>query len=64
MVTPNVVIKGEVADQIGGGAIRGSNLFHSFEQFNVADGQRVYFDNPALVLYSRERKIESISSLS
>ena len=33
-------------DLIGGGAIRGANLFHSFEQFNIGDGQSAYFDNP------------------
>jgi len=45
-VTPNVTINGDLADQIDGGATRGANLFHSFEQFNVRDGQRVYFANP------------------
>ena len=33
-------------DLIEGGAIRGANLFHSFEQFNIGDGQSAYFDNP------------------
>lgn len=33
-------------DAIQGGAIRGSNLFHSFSEFNVGDGARVYFANP------------------
>ncbi|GAB1539934.1 hypothetical protein NUACC21_26030 [Scytonema sp. NUACC21] len=45
-VTPNTFINGLPADQIDGGAQRGSNLFHSFTQFNVDDGQRVYFTNP------------------
>lgn len=31
--------------RIEGGAIRGENLFHSFEQFNVGEGQNVFFDN-------------------
>jgi len=31
---------------IQGGAQRNSHLFHSFEQFNVEDGQRVDFANP------------------
>jgi filamentous hemagglutinin family protein len=31
---------------ISGGAQRGNNLFHSFSQFNINDGQRVYFSNP------------------
>jgi filamentous hemagglutinin family protein len=47
VVTPNVNVKGAVADQVDGGAIRGSNLFHSFSEFNIKDGQRVYFSNPA-----------------
>ncbi len=45
-LTPNVPIAGENGDRIDGGATRGSNLFHSFSQFNVDDGQRVYFGNP------------------
>jgi filamentous hemagglutinin family protein len=45
-LTPNVLIQGGNADRIDGGATRGSNLFHSFSQFNVADGQRLYFANP------------------
>jgi filamentous hemagglutinin family protein len=32
---------------IQGGAIRGSNLFHSFREFNVQEGQQVYFTNPS-----------------
>ncbi|HBY75487.1 MAG TPA: hemagglutination activity domain protein, partial [Cyanobacteria bacterium UBA11148] len=47
VITPNINIKGLSADRIDGGAIRGANLFHSFEQFNVGEGQRVYFANPA-----------------
>ncbi|NEP28824.1 MAG: filamentous hemagglutinin N-terminal domain-containing protein [Moorea sp. SIO3I6] len=46
IVTPNQTIRGAVADLIEGGAIRDSNLFHSFLEFNVGNGQRVYFDNP------------------
>jgi filamentous hemagglutinin family protein len=34
-------------DIIEGGAIRGSNLFHSFEDFNVSAQQRVDFANPS-----------------
>ncbi len=45
-VTPNTLINGLPSDQIDGGAQRGSNLFHSFTQFNVNDGQRVFFTNP------------------
>ena len=46
IVTPNQTIRGAIADLIEGGAIRDSNLFHSFIEFNVGNGQRVYFDNP------------------
>jgi filamentous hemagglutinin family protein len=31
---------------IDGGAIRGANLFHSFQEFNVGEGRSVYFSNP------------------
>lgn len=34
------------ADQIEGGARRGANLFHSFQEFNVNQGQQVFFLNP------------------
>ncbi|BAY96225.1 filamentous hemagglutinin outer membrane protein [Tolypothrix tenuis PCC 7101] len=33
--------------QIEGGAIRGTNLFHSFSDFNIAEGQSLYFQNPS-----------------
>lgn len=33
-------------DRIDGGAIRGQNLFHSFEQFNVGSDEFIYFGNP------------------
>lgn len=42
----DVLVNGERGDQIEGGSRRGGNLFHSFEAFNVADGQRVYFASP------------------
>jgi filamentous hemagglutinin family protein len=45
-ITPNVNIKGLPADRIDGGATRGANLFHSFQEFNVGELQRVYFANP------------------
>ena len=47
VVTPNLTITGEPGDLIEGGAARGSNLFHSFQDFNVGQLQRVYFANPA-----------------
>jgi filamentous hemagglutinin family protein len=46
IVTPNVNVRGLPADRIDGGAVRGTNLFHSFQEFNVGDGLRVYFANP------------------
>ncbi|NEO95606.1 MAG: filamentous hemagglutinin N-terminal domain-containing protein, partial [Moorea sp. SIO3G5] len=47
VVTPNVNVNGDLADLIEGGAIRDSNLFHSFSDFNVGEMGRVYFANPA-----------------
>jgi filamentous hemagglutinin family protein len=46
VVTPNVNIRGLPAKHIDGGATRGTNLFHSFSDFNVGEGLRVYFSNP------------------
>src|SRR6476661_4219958 len=34
------------SDRITGGATRGANLFHSFQQFNVGEGRGAYFANP------------------
>ncbi|MEH2167991.1 MAG: filamentous hemagglutinin N-terminal domain-containing protein, partial [Nostoc sp.] len=42
----NLIINGALGDKIDGGATRGSNLFHSFSEFNIQNGQRVYFANP------------------
>ena len=47
VINPNADIKGTLSDQIEGGAIRGTNLFHSFDEFNVREGQGAYFINPA-----------------
>jgi filamentous hemagglutinin family protein len=47
VVTPNVNMRGLPADRIDGGATRGTNLFHSFSDFNVGEGLRVYFSNPS-----------------
>jgi filamentous hemagglutinin family protein len=44
-VSPGVVRR-DVADLVEGGVMRGGNLFHSFLEFNVDAGQRVYFANP------------------
>ncbi|BAY23479.1 hypothetical protein NIES2100_32440 [Calothrix sp. NIES-2100] len=49
IVTPNVQHQGNAIERIDGGAIRGSNLFHSFQDFNVGNQQRVYFANPARI---------------
>lgn len=46
VVTPGVLINNQSADRIDGGASRGTNLFHSFLEFNLTDGQRVYFASP------------------
>ncbi|RZM76631.1 two-partner secretion domain-containing protein [Leptolyngbya iicbica] len=46
VVVPNGVLPGGNADLIEGGAARGSNLFHSFQDFNVGTEQAVYFANP------------------
>lgn len=45
-VNRNVQVRGALGDRITGGATRGSNLFHSFQEFNVNAGQRVYFGHP------------------
>ncbi|NJR47791.1 MAG: filamentous hemagglutinin N-terminal domain-containing protein [Hyellaceae cyanobacterium CSU_1_1] len=43
------------SDSIDGGAVRGQNLFHSFEEFNVGEDRGVYFSNPEAVtdIFSR-----------
>ena len=46
IVTRDVNIKDIPSDRIDGGAIRGTNLFHSFAQFNVESGRGAYFTNP------------------
>ncbi len=46
VVTPNVNIRGVNSHRIDGGAVRGNNLFHSFQEFNVDVGRGVYFFNP------------------
>src|SRR4028119_383803 len=45
VVTPDV-INGIPSDRIDGGATRGANLFHSFQEFNVGEGRGAYFANP------------------
>lgn len=46
IVTPNIEVRGRLADLIEGGAIRGSNLFHSFGDLNVGEVEQIYFANP------------------
>lgn len=46
VVVPQLVIQGVPSDRIDGGALRGSNLFHSFQEFNIREGQGAYFSNP------------------
>jgi filamentous hemagglutinin family protein len=46
VVTPNVVINGLPSDRIDAGAIRGTNVFHSFREFNIDEGRGAYFTNP------------------
>jgi len=45
-VTPNVMVGGQTAELIEGGARRGANLFHSFQEFNVGNFHRFLFANP------------------
>ncbi|BAY64659.1 hypothetical protein NIES22_47580 [Calothrix brevissima NIES-22] len=47
VITPNVQQSSGNIERIDGGAIRGNNLFHSFQDFNVGTQQRVYFANPS-----------------
>ncbi|MCL1473200.1 filamentous hemagglutinin N-terminal domain-containing protein [Argonema antarcticum] len=45
-VTPNVEINGLPSDRIDGGTINGTNLFHSFQEFNIQSGRGAFFTNP------------------
>ncbi len=46
IIVPNQNINNINSDRIDGGAIRGSNLFHSFQEFNIDNGRGAYFSNP------------------
>ncbi|PSN77564.1 hypothetical protein C8B47_21430, partial [filamentous cyanobacterium CCP4] len=48
-LSPSLLTPAGVVDLIEGGALRSNSLFHSFADFNVAPGQRLYFANPATV---------------
>nr|WP_235927103.1 S-layer family protein [Gloeocapsopsis dulcis] len=45
IVTPEVDSNTSPVYQIDGGAVRGTNLFHSFEQFSLPTGSAAYFNN-------------------
>jgi len=47
VVAPNSSLRPFPVDVISGGAVRGTNLFHSFETFNINAGRGAYFTNPA-----------------
>jgi filamentous hemagglutinin family protein len=58
VITPDATLGGEASqvipvpllptfDLIQGGALRGQNLFHSFEQFNIGEGGGAYFITPS-----------------
>ncbi|MBD2492319.1 filamentous hemagglutinin N-terminal domain-containing protein [Aulosira sp. FACHB-615] len=51
IVTPT----SSTSERIDGGAIRGSSLFHSFQEFNIDQGRRVDFANPVQIenIFSR-----------
>ena len=42
----SVVTPQQLQDLIEGGAVRGENLFHSFSEFSIPEGQQVYLANP------------------
>ena len=45
----SVINNVDLLKRIDGGAIRGSNLFHSFKEFNIDNGKSVYFNNPTAI---------------
>ncbi|MDV2998144.1 MAG: hypothetical protein N4J56_007849 [Chroococcidiopsis sp. SAG 2025] len=47
IVTPTININEVPSDKIDGGAVRGTNLFHSFQEFNIEEGRGAYFTNPS-----------------
>jgi len=45
----SIVNPAKLLQRIDGGATRGSNLFHSFKEFNIDSGKSVYFSNPTAI---------------
>jgi filamentous hemagglutinin family protein len=45
-VIPNATVQETLVDLITGGAIRENNLFHSFSELNIREGEQLYFANP------------------
>ncbi len=43
----SIIERNNQVELIRGGAQRGQNLFHSFQEFNVGEGQSTYFLNPS-----------------
>lgn len=64
-ITPDVPLGNGFTDRIDGGSIRSGNLFHSFLEFNVQNGQQVHFANPADIenIFSRVTGVNSSSIL-
>ena len=45
----SIVNSVDLRERIDGGAIRGFNLFHSFQEFNIDNEKSVYFSNPTAI---------------
>ncbi|MEH2195236.1 MAG: filamentous hemagglutinin N-terminal domain-containing protein [Nostoc sp.] len=46
-VIGNLNLQGQPTEVITGGATRGINLFHSFQEFNISEGRAAYFFSPS-----------------
>jgi len=46
-VIPNLTIQGIASELITAGTVKGNNLFHSFQELNIASDRGLYFSNPA-----------------
>jgi filamentous hemagglutinin family protein len=55
-------VSGTLNTQIDGGAVRGSNLFYSFQQFSVPTGGSAFFDNGSSIANIISRVTGSSSS--